>query len=220
MAENENEKVREAIPSQMTFEEAVEMAVRLAQDGHLPEETCDDIMGAIPFEMHIKFGMALNERNIIVDLMPAPSVAEDPIEEDVDPDSECPQGVIAYTQKPKNMTPLQDAAYEVLRNHRGKENAIRVRDLEYKIGLPPSDAYNRQSRVRGIVKQLVERHCVPIGSANPDGYYLIRTMGEMDETCRMLLKPAISMIRRMARLKGVAPHILIKQLVMAELEKG
>ena len=215
-------KVREAIPSFITFEAAIDLATRLAPDRHLPEETYNEISDAIPLEMHMKFGLVLMERGITVDLSPAPPAAEDPSEDasqDVDDQRECPQGIIAYTQKPKGMNPLEDMAYEILRNnHRGKEKSIKVRDLERECGLPPSDDSNRQTRIRGVVHDLIFKHRVPIGSSNPEGYYMVRTTKELDEACWHLLKPAISMFRRVAILKGVTLHILIKQTIMAELE--
>ena len=217
-------KVREAIPSFITFEAAIDLATRLAPDRHLPEETYNDISDAIPLEMHMKFGLVLMERGITVDLSPAPPAAEAPSEaaigQDDDDQRECPQGIIAYTQKPKGMTPLEDTAYEVLRECRGHEKAIKVKDLERRCGLPPSLESNRQTKIRSVVRDLTWKHRVPIGTSNPDGYYMIRTVKEMDDTRRHFIKPAISMFRRVAIITGVAPHILIKQLVMPELEKG
>lgn len=220
--ENENEKVQEVIPQHLTLEEALDLATRLASDGHLPEETYIRILDSLFPAVHVKFSFTLSNIGITVDPSLAPPDAEGPIEEpsqDDDDQRECPQGIVAYTQKPKGMTPLQDVVYEIVRKHRGEENAIKVKAMERESGLPPSSEYNRQSKIRSVVRSLIMEHNVPIGSGNPEGYYMVRTMKEMKKACQHLLKPAIAKIRRAKKLSGLASHVIVQQLIMPELEK-
>lgn len=67
---------QEAIPSSLMFEEAVDLATRLAPDGHLPEELYEGLLAAIPPEMHVEFSLALASRGIIVVPPLAPPDAE------------------------------------------------------------------------------------------------------------------------------------------------
>jgi hypothetical protein len=144
---------------------------------------------------------------------------EDGPAEGIEAKNDCvPQGIVAYTQEPKNLDEDEQAVWNVLKHQVGKENSIKVRDLERKSGLPHSDDKNRQTRVRGIVQRLILKHYVPIGSSNPKGYYIIKTKEEMEEACRFLLAPALKMIKRVARIKRVASHILMKQIIMEEME--
>lgn len=66
----------DAIPEAMSFEEAVDLATTLSPDGHLPEETYNQILNSLPPEIHVEFSLALASRGIIVLPPLAPPDAE------------------------------------------------------------------------------------------------------------------------------------------------
>ncbi|MBE3574561.1 MAG: hypothetical protein IMW99_03765 [Firmicutes bacterium] len=91
----------------------------------------------------------------------------------------------------------------------GAQQAISVGDLAQRTGLD-------ERRVRQIVKHLIERHFLPIGSSvHPGGYYVITDDGERRRVRRALIRRALSILER-AKVYDRGPwiHSLIGQLEM------
>lgn len=72
----------------------------------------------------------------------------------------------------------------------GPRQAIPVAELSLRTGLD-------ERRVRQIVKHLIERHYLPIGSSvNPGGYYTISDNNERLRVRRALIRRAVSILER------------------------
>lgn len=79
----------------------------------------------------------------------------------------------------------------IIEAHPGRQNAIPVGELAARTGID-------ERRVRDIVKHLIERHGLPVGSSTvePPGYYLIVDNKERLEVRRSLVRRALSILER------------------------
>lgn len=71
-----------------------------------------------------------------------------------------------------------NAVHEILKEHRGKNNAITSREIKEEVGV--RDTHDTNPNVRDIIRDLIEHHGVPILSHN-GGYYIARNEEEVDE---------------------------------------
>jgi sugar-specific transcriptional regulator TrmB len=99
------------------------------------------------------------------------------------------------------------AVYGIIRGHTGLESAVSVGAISERSGVPPR-------QVRDIVKGLIERHRVRIGSSlsNPPGYYLIATDEEAERNERTLRRLGLSVLTRAAVLKRLTVAEYMKRL--------
>jgi DNA-binding MarR family transcriptional regulator len=95
----------------------------------------------------------------------------------------------------------------IIRRHEGRGNAIAVDQITEQTGIAPR-------QVRDIVKGLIERHRVRIGSAlrPPAGYYIIKTAEEAEENEKTLRRLGISILARAAVLKGIGIEEYLKRI--------
>jgi hypothetical protein len=89
----------------------------------------------------------------------------------------------------------------------GRPNAISVEEISLSSGVSPRV-------VRDIVKGLIERHHIRIGSAlgRPSGYYMIATQEEADANEATLRHLAISILTRAAVLKKLTIRDDLKEV--------
>ena len=94
----------------------------------------------------------------------------------------------------------------------GREQAIMVASIAEHTAIPPRT-------VRDIVKGLIEKHHIRIGSSlgNPAGYYMIETMEEAEQNERTLRRLGISILTRAAMLKRLTVKEYISR-IQEELE--
>lgn len=79
-----------------------------------------------------------------------------------------------------------------LRGHMGRATAVSVPDLAARVGMAPR-------RAQQVVKDLVERHGIPVGSTSASdrpGWFLCATDEERAEARRSLTDRALSILRR------------------------
>lgn len=79
----------------------------------------------------------------------------------------------------------------IIAEARGRARAVQVKELARRTGID-------ERRVREIVKQLIEDHCLPIGSTSglPGGYYMITDARELRQVRRSLVHRAVSILNR------------------------
>lgn len=79
----------------------------------------------------------------------------------------------------------------IISNAQGRSQAVQVKELVRRTGID-------ERRVREIVKQLIEDHCLPIGSTSglPGGYYMIADAKELRQVRRSLVRRAVSILNR------------------------
>ncbi len=84
--------------------------------------------------------------------------------------------------------------------------AISVASISELAGIPPRT-------VRDIVKNLIEKHHIRIGSSlgNPPGYYMIATKEEAEQNERTLRRLGLSILTRAAVLKKLEVRDYLKQ---------
>lgn len=89
------------------------------------------------------------------------------------------------------MTREEKAVAAILTEHRGRAKAIMARRLAELAGLD-------ERRLRQVIKHLVERHHMAIGSTTsvPPGYYLITDPRERAAVRRSLMRRALSILER------------------------
>lgn len=89
----------------------------------------------------------------------------------------------------------------------GRARAISVSGIASYTGIP-------DRTVRDIVKHLIERHQVRIGSSlgNPPGYYMIATKEEAEQNEKTLRRLGISILTRAAVLKKLTVKEYMKRL--------
>ena len=97
--------------------------------------------------------------------------------------------------------------FSLIQRRRGRGHAISVADISDATGIPPRV-------VRDIVKHLIERHAIRIGSAlgNPPGYYMIETMEEAEQNEKTLRQLGISILTRAAVLKKLTVAEYMKEI--------
>ncbi len=95
----------------------------------------------------------------------------------------------------------------LIRVRNGRSEAISVASLTERTGIPPRT-------VRDIVKGLIEKHHIRIGSSlgNPPGYYMIATNEEAEQNERTLRRLGISILTRAAVLRKLTIEEYMKQL--------
>lgn len=71
-------------------------------------------------------------------------------------------------------------AAEILKRHRGKENAITARDIADSLGIREGDTF---VRTRTIIDRAIREHGLPIAANNgrPPGYFYIANQEELFE---------------------------------------
>ncbi len=99
-------------------------------------------------------------------------------------------------------------AEELELRHRGKEHAIRGRDLAALLGATWGEVAAEIERLRRIWR-------LPIGSTRvrPYGYYWIENLDEAEETIRMMERSAFKMLTKVA----IAKRTTLRQLIEAQL---
>lgn len=100
-----------------------------------------------------------------------------------------------FNQDLKGLSEEEAAVYKVIRDHRGREKAIKVDKVAWETSI-------QSVRVREIVSHLVVRHGKLIGSAtgNPPGFYIIEDREELREHIRSLQHRGIMCLVRAAAL--------------------
>lgn len=95
----------------------------------------------------------------------------------------------------------------IIRRHMGAGQAVSVESISEQSGIAPR-------RVRGIVKDLIEKHRVRIGSSlrSPSGYYMIQTREEAEQNEKTLRRLGISILVRAAVLKGLEVREYLKKV--------
>jgi len=103
------------------------------------------------------------------------------------------------------LTVEEHKVLEVLKRRKGKKNAIGKRRL--------SEILEMDERVvRKVIKELIEKHGVPIGSDYSHGYYIVSEPEEVEETYNTLKSHALSILKRAATLKRTSLKRLLGQL--------
>ncbi len=89
------------------------------------------------------------------------------------------------------MTSEEARVWKLLEPHRGKDRAVRVRDLALLAGMD-------ERKLRDVVKNLVEVHAKPIGSSvrPPMGYFVITSEEEREEVRRQYYSRALKLFKR------------------------
>ncbi len=120
------------------------------------------------------------------------------------------QGSFFY-QLLERLTNEEAAIWEVLQEHRGKENAITHDQIAEQTCLD-------KRLVRDRIKVLTEEHRKPIGSLSGRGVFIITSMEEREEVLAFYRGHSLSLLRRMAILSGYNTQFLLGQIGM-DLEK-
>lgn len=94
-----------------------------------------------------------------------------------------------------------------LETHRGREKAIPAKELSSMVQMSTRDLRRR-------IKYLIEQDGILIGSAHeyPAGYWLIVDADEMDEAVGPMINHAVSMLKRVARIKKISYDELYGQV--------
>ena len=94
----------------------------------------------------------------------------------------------------------------LIRRRNGRSEALSVATLSELTGISPRT-------VRDIVKVLIEKHHIRIGSSlgNPPGYYMIATKEEAEQNERTLRRLGLSILTRAAVLKKLEVRDYLKQ---------
>lgn len=89
------------------------------------------------------------------------------------------------------MNQQEQIVSKVINGARGRSHAVQVREISLRTGID-------ERKVREIVKDLVERHYLPIGSTSghPGGYYVITDPGELRQVRSSLVRRAVSILNR------------------------
>lgn len=105
------------------------------------------------------------------------------------------------------MTEEEALVWDLVSAHRGRAHAISAAELARLTGL--SDR-----AVRATIKVLIEQFGCPIASTPqaPAGYFIPETVEEIAETLDSLKGRALSILHRMARLRGATVPELLHQL--------
>lgn len=115
------------------------------------------------------------------------------------------------------MNILEQHAWAVLVRRQGRGRAIGAAALAMEIGVSERVA-------RHVVKVLIEAHGCPIASSPhpPAGYYLASDLSDVAQVCDGLKRRALSILRRMAKLKRCSLLELTHQLrlELQETEKS
>ncbi|GEM_PF-1440890 len=116
-----------------------------------------------------------------------------------------------YSDNPPPLTPEEARAKGILEHHRGRANALKVRLFAELLGV-------EERRAQQIVKCLVEKHNILIGSAvsPPFGYYIPETAEEVDAVLAQLYHRMASMAVRIARIKRISVEEVFGQLRLLE----
>ena len=104
------------------------------------------------------------------------------------------------------------SVYGIIRVRAGRERAVSVEEISRLSGVAPR-------QVRDIVKGLIERHRVRIGSAlkKPAGYYMIETREEAEQNELTLRRLGLSVLSRAAAIRKLTVREYVRQL-QTELE--
>lgn len=113
------------------------------------------------------------------------------------------------TTWPVEISEQEGRVLTVLREHRGRQQAIGQRDLSEATGI-------HTRTVRDLIKHLIEEHGEPIGSASspPAGYYLITSDVELETAQQEFKTRIVEMAKRLAQLRKNAPADVLKQLAL------
>ena len=108
---------------------------------------------------------------------------------------------------PLTMDSDELTVWGIIRGHVGLESAVSVGAISERSGVPPR-------QVRDIVKGLIERHRVRIGSSlvQPSGYYIIETMEEAERNEVTLRRLGLSILTRAAVLKRLTVAEYMREL--------
>lgn len=89
------------------------------------------------------------------------------------------------------LNPEEELVSGIIAAARGRDRAVQVREIARRTGID-------ERRVRDIVKDLVERHHLPIGSTSghPGGYYTITDQAELRAVRCSLIRRAVSILNR------------------------
>lgn len=109
------------------------------------------------------------------------------------------------TQLLEHLTNEEALIWEVLQEHRGKENAITHDQIAEQTCLD-------KRLVRDRIKALTEEHRKPIGSLSGKGVFLITSLEERQEVLDFYRGHSLSLLRRMAILSGYNTQYLLGQL--------
>ncbi len=104
------------------------------------------------------------------------------------------------------------SVYGIIRRHAGRDHAVSVEEISRLSGVAPR-------QVRDIVKGLIERHRVRIGSAlkKPAGYYMIETREEAEQNELTLRRLGLSVLSRAAAIRKLTVREYMRRL-QTELE--
>lgn len=109
------------------------------------------------------------------------------------------------TQLLERLEPEEALVWEVLQEHRGKENAITNHDLAEQTCLP-------EREVRNLLKALTEDHRKSIGSLPGLGVFIITNQEERREVLEFYRGHSLSLLRRMAILSGYNTAYILGQM--------
>ena len=108
------------------------------------------------------------------------------------------------------LTEAEAMVWDVLSTScRGRAQASTQATLSVAVGMPARE-------LRQIIKDLIEKHRLPIGSApnSPPGYFVIETEEEACDVCERYYRGALSLLYRMRVLKDMSAHELSRQIEM------
>ena len=105
------------------------------------------------------------------------------------------------------MTDEERSVMNILRSHRGRDNAIKAPRLAQAAEITPR-------QLRSAIGHLIEFHHVRIGSTTkkPYGYFIIETYEDAQEACEQLRHRAMSCLKRMSILKRMTMRELMGQM--------
>lgn len=108
------------------------------------------------------------------------------------------------------LAPKERQMLEALRWHKGAANPVKLAELAARLGVGDRD-------VKALAKMLVESHDIPVGARRdpPYGYFLCVTAEDYATARRPLHHEALSLLRRLKRLKPT--HRLLELYGQLEL---
>jgi len=104
--------------------------------------------------------------------------------------------------------------FDEIDNHQGRESAISVPILTRCVQIRLNGDYISEVKVRKIVRALIVKHGMPIGSATrfPSGYYIITDAEELKEVVRSLRSRGLNILKRASKIESAGRRNFTGQL--------